>query len=453
MDSLPPSTEDPLGDQDADREPFRLFMDLSLPTSLLEKYHVPPSAPGNTGGNMWEHLKSAQSQIVIDKADLLVFVQTVEFFFHRRHVCLESANGTTKRFHCSRFPHCDWAMVLTRPQQSETFPLPKDCPKHSLMCHATQEIPNLPVMRNHPVLVNWFINKYRFGETPSYNEFEETMRHCGLLFPHDKTKNATKIWVSRLTTDLAMIARMQVACDHSKIADLLLRYKAANPSATVALQVDTEGRFLRMYASIPHAKEIFENYCLPVMFLNGNFAKPYHVYDGVLFLCCSQDGNGSNIPLSIAWIPAASCVHLCWFTQLNLSSGLPMQDVPTFVDGGHILSAAAVLANKHRVFLNLKYSIEHIVGSMVGRFLLDTTGESTLRGHLTSIQQSTQFQLFVANVRSLAAIFEVHGAEMCLYVLSIHPVHWVVFANRQGEEYAVETWWKSYVNLVLEMLQ
>ena len=115
-------------------------------------------------------------------------------------------------------------------------------------------------------------------------------------------------------------------------------------------------------------------------------------------------------------------------------SSLPTERQSIFTDRGNLLSAAAALL-RIGIVLHLKYCLEHMIRNVFDHFKITrSTDKKQIRSLMAAVQESATRALFF---KSLSEIGNVEfadddnqkGQKIVIYLLTIHPIHWVVWAN------------------------
>lgn len=226
--------------------------------------------------------------------------------------------------------------------------------------------------------------------------------------------------------------------------------KTSGVSISLALQVDVNGRFLRLYIGLPIALYVGE-LTLPIMSTDVfHFQTPS--FDGRMVCTVSKDGYGKVVLLSISIIPTENVRHLGWYAECNLLHGMSFQRLPLFTDQGVLLATAlAFTRGNHskdqsyqtRIILNLHICVIHYICLTYGHFK-DALKEYEPIIHNGIITMSTSlsmddfFSSFFAHLRKLvdhvvsASDFVAKVSKVCFYgvfLLRVHPRHWTAFAN------------------------
>jgi hypothetical protein len=170
-----------------------------------------------------------------------------------------------------------------------------------------------------------------------------------------------------------------------------------------------------------------------VHIIDGGHSKTKR-YDGYHLVLIGKDGNGRNCPQAYGWVPAEAVVsNLCWFMQMVEKTGFPFNHIPIFTDRGHLLNTVIVLQSAG-IFLNLKYCLKYIFKNICHNFKLagrqHQSTRSIVRCGLGSIQGSQSCSRWIRNVQDfMKALPDELSVAIALYVLSIDPIHYAVFAN------------------------
>lgn len=251
-----------------------------------------------------------------------------------------------------------------------------------------------------------------------------------------------KSTIHRVLEKMRTKYRREVGDSYIVLPQFLRTYSDVNPEALVALQVDNEDCFMRLFVTIPRFNEIFSKLCFPMLHIDGAHSK-CTLYDGVLILIVAKLGNGAQLHLGLAHVPVESGLHMVWIILLLIRGGLDVSSVPIFSDRGNLLAASRILSRDHGIILSLKFCLEHLIRNVVSRFTLCKLDSELVR----SMQSSPTIDIFaVATNRMMALHDQKLGAAISAYLLQIHPIHWTVFGNRRSQ--LEENWMPLFQQLV-----
>jgi hypothetical protein len=168
-----------------------------------------------------------------------------------------------------------------------------------------------------------------------------------------------------------------------------------------------------------------------MLFIDGVFYK-MPLYDGVLLLIVAKSGNGSLLFLAAAWIPVESKLHMAFMVLMMDRAGFDVEAVPWMSDRGNLLAAATILKRANGITLSIKFCLEHIFRNVVHQFKIGKDKLGLLRTAMSAMQASFEFVTYArATDKLIQAFGNETGWKISVYLMSIHPRHWVVFANRR----------------------
>jgi hypothetical protein len=435
----------------------------TLKPFLLDRYHLGTYDFDSASASIpWlSILKTA-----ISPDDLRTLVASIAFAASRSYVQANTkqSNQRKRTFLCD---HCqDFKLVFGRSYKAKKndpwfLSQPKSKMTHGPNCLRQNSIPNgglgFPILANLTLFINFVRQQRRIGRMTSFDAVKNHLLSHNISL---ESVNATTF--HRAYHDVLGKLRLESAEEYFKLPHYLRLFQHHNPTSSVALQVDDEGCFYRMFVSLPLAKEVFESLCIPMLFHDGCFVK-IQTYDGVLLLIVAKDGHGAAVPIACAWVPAESAAHVCWVIQMLIKSGIKVEEVPIFTDRGNLLAAAVALQQSVlAITLSLKFCIEHILRNIISRFRLTTAEEILLRGLLAQVQGSTTFIRFLENMNKIVAQFSIsnvsvsdddcrRGEQIVLYLLTINPTHWTVWANRASSDESL--WRPEFDGYVAEIMK
>jgi hypothetical protein len=87
--------------------------------------------------------------------------------------------------------------------------------------------------------------------------------------------------------------QLEVRDSHSLLPQFLRRHSDLNPEVVLALQLDDQDCFMRLFVTIPRFAEVFSKLCLPMLHLDGAYSKR-----------AQCDGMISRGSLGLTWVVA-----------------------------------------------------------------------------------------------------------------------------------------------------
>jgi len=396
-------------------------------------------------------------------------VYTYEFLRNRRVVVAKSKTNTicTRNYHClccttfnlvfktpyvrdkNARKHVPWRFVEEESNQLHTG------------CGPVYDIPGRLVGRNFPPLIEWVKSQVDSGNYPTPGPCQKYLETLGMSLAEDsdiehcaskKKKGMSITCITNMLKDIVSRHRYGSLQKYQKIEYILSIYKASNPSATVALQKDSDNSFYRMFVSLPKAKEIFETLCTPVLFVDGAHSRT-RMYQGTLVMFAAKDGFGKGVILAVAWVPRENGEHMSWAVQMFSTTGIDIQNCAIFTDRGNLLTVARVF-HTCSVTLSLKFCLEHIIRNIKTAFKMSKYQVKYMATFLGYAVDAMTFEDFVRKLRYLIRALRpdtVLGYDISVYLLQIHPRHWTNFANNPVL-YGVGCSWTMYEEFFIDIL-
>jgi len=464
------------------------------------------------------------------------YISTMEFVMHRRHIYIEAKHkdrDVPARKHkvfkcktCSQFrlvfksvgklcPYF-YQSDLSRPHHvddqvmqpslfgigssvgSSFAALRQGEPRNrQVQCEPLRYIPTAEILRNIPTFVSYVTSLWRKGTRNIEDMVESQLVHQGLrlresdqrhqydsLVRSTYTNGLSKQQVRKCVGHVMEIIRKRADKNYADyFPQYFGSYLRSNPDVTGALQLDSQDRFYRMFISIPKAKKIFTEYCIPYLFTDGCHSKT-PLYDGVQLLFIGKNGNGRNVPIAVAWVPTESPSHCFWALQMVSMTGIKIDSIPICSDRGNLLSSVRAFHIVYKVTISLKFCLEHVLRNVSASFGLNTALTELLNQYLTCLHESREMQTFFIQVKNLIKdLNQVSrgdrkrrngpGAEpaasapdsperkpgsnlgfyVAIYLLKIHPRHWTVWANHPGSPDDEDALWDAYANNVRDVIE
>ena len=119
-----------------------------------------------------------------------------------------------------------------------------------------------------------------------------------------------------------------------------------------------------------------------------------------------------------------------------------IENVPFMSDRGHLLSSVRSLYKTGGMVTTVKFGLEHMIRNVVATFNIPKDKVLLLRKVINGIQNATNYDKFILNIRTMKKLEWPEEKEIMLYIyiLKIHPRHWTTFANRSD---IPDSRWKS----------
>jgi hypothetical protein len=191
-----------------------------------------------------------------------------------------------------------------------------------------------------------------------------------------------------------------------------------NSGCHVALDLDTEERFLRAFVSLGFADtSVAKNSQL--FGFDGTHSKNDR-YRGIILTLISRDGNGNNITAALAVVHSENKSNIMWFFRQCVLSGIRFNQVPVFCDRGKIIESADSLYAEDGLVLNLKFCTIHIIRNIKKEFKLNGRA---FENAIWNIQGASTELLYC---EALSDFSRLYGEGSADYVAKIDPTAWTV---------------------------
>jgi hypothetical protein len=400
------------------------------------------------GGQTFDELMD----LPIDKEDTDELVRNVAFHFEGRANITRLTGGSTKRTYICDCANCPWSVTFRRHFKQKNigpFFLQEIPEPHSENCMMTTVCTERHILRNSPKLWELLNNQ------PDCKFSAAKIQ----LLPEIDIRTMREQTYSGVRTKILEKIRTHNAHRYAQLPFYLEEFVKLNFGSTAALQLDDQGRFCRMFVCALHAVQAFVNgTTAEIYIIDGGHSKTKQ-YHGHHLVLVTKDGNGKNVPLAYGWVPCEGVVaNLCWFMQMVVRAGFPLSKIPIFTDRGHLLNAAAVLAVVG-IHLNLKYCLIHLISNISHNFKLSgltfSAQRTVIRARVFAIQASQSPHRFVENMQDLVSSLpdDNLGLRVSIYLLSVDPLHWIVFANnkRFDRDDYVREWNELTAKLILKL--
>ena len=351
-------------------------------------------------------------------------------------------NSTKRTIFCKA---CEWKIVFKRPSSGRS--------KHS-------------TIRDKNGYGPWHLSELpppHIGCTCSQTIFVRKSEHLVhyrpfvdaiLANPQIKMAEASSLWtlpfkLSSTYCQDSTFCRAKQAIKQSLIQDLiasynnlgafLLQLKDENKNLTIALQLDHQNRFYRVFVGFPQSANFHGQVSYSFMQTDGFHFKGSS-YDGIAIVYCTKTGFSRNMILAFAIVPRESTEHHSWSLQMlwRCNPNMTASQV-LFTDRGHLLNAVRCIHDQLGITIPINYCDRHFIRNIVSQFKIKkqlrhiiSTGirqcaaSQTIDQFLSSIEDFATCLLSSQDLSSNALL----TARIMLYILKVHPRFWTVFANR-----------------------
>ena len=200
-------------------------------------------------------------------------------------------------------------------------------------------------------------------------------------------------------------------------------FKRNNPSATTSLQVDTKGRFFRVFISTPllqHSSHLGQ----PVLGIDGTFFTST-MYSGQMLTLNTRDGNGETLLLACAIVHVENASNWHWFLQLCVKSGVSFKDNVVFMDRDKGSQAAVAALIRSGTVMHPRFCTEHIIRNIIAAFKISTADKQ----FPTLIRNLQGASTMAEHEKLLQMIGDAYGDEVIDYITSINARSWMLFPN------------------------
>ena len=213
-----------------------------------------------------------------------------------------------------------------------------------------------------------------------------------------------------------------------------------NPRATIALQKDSEGRFLRFFLATPIATNtLLGSLTYPVFVADCSHYKEV-TYDGNIFVLSTKTSFDEIIILAFAIIPPENKRHLYWIIEMCWRHGIPLEEHALFSDEGPLLNTLSLISKTRGVSFFLMICVEHFFRNICSNLPgIDEALRERVHARLLSAGASDTYSDFIDSLNSmLDLLLDEYGTDVektmaCYkimeFILRRHPKTWTVFAN------------------------
>ncbi|GMF42765.1 unnamed protein product [Phytophthora lilii] len=149
--------------------------------------------------------------------------------------------------------------------------------------------------------------------------------------------------------------------EYGLLPGFLTAFATINPGSRVCLQLDSNGRFYRLFLSLGGIVSV-QDAMLPVWEVDGTHMKP-PAYNGVCLTLLGKDGDKRNIPVAVAYVHKETIDNFAWFFTNCKIAGIKLDDRVTFTDRGKQLGAQELMA-QWGLKLHLKFCSLHFLSEL-----------------------------------------------------------------------------------------
>ena len=299
---------------------------------------------------------------------------------------------------------------------------------HSNGCNRrTEKIPSMmAIIEQSPKLIKLVRTASNYYDNKNKMNMQLLKDNLGFM-----TYNVEDRMLTRAIANLRKKFVNEIPNFYALMIPYLKEFIKKNPSAGSIVQVDSNNCFYRTLVSIPHAKKVFQNNCIPMFFIDGTFHNN-NLYDGLLIQLSAKHGFGGVLPVIAAWMPVENKENFVFFLITMKVMGFDIEEIPFMTDRGPLLSAVRYLHEFYDIEITLKFCTEHIIRNIVKVHNISKSDIPTLRKIVMGCQQATNLEIYITNVDKLKNCFPMNGNDIVIYVMSIHPRHWCVMGNLEA---------------------
>ena len=319
---------------------------------------------------------------------------------------------------------CDWTVELSRPkpyQSDGDWFLTKEPPLHK--CNQPYEIKRVWDLLNNTT----YLNLSKMDTKLTYADMIKLMEEKGLKVTLKKAA------FSKAKAICQLVEKERQSDQYQDLHRFLNMLSNMNPELVVALQLDSNDRFYRLFLGFPITKyngKITQNMNITDCYYSKNKS-----WDGVLHAWISKTGFGFPILQAIAFLPSESTEHLSWSVQMAWRSGLKL-DNSVFSDRGPLLTTARCIDGVFGYKIPINFCLQHLTRNLNHHFNLTKKSLPIVRMYLQQIAETTSLNSFFYQMHMM--IQELvkcndHTFSTCInismYILQLHPRSWTDFAN------------------------
>ena len=210
---------------------------------------------------------------------------------------------------------------------------------------------------------------------------------------------------------------------YRKLQQFLVMYKRNNPTATMALQVDSNGRFYCAFVSTPLASDVSK--CVPQLYgMDGTFFTD-SAYDGQLLTLNVRDGNGETFLMACAIVHIENADNWYWFLKLCMHSGVSFDKASLFMDRDKGSLAAIAALSHEGIMINARFCTEHLIRNAIAAFKI-STADKQFPTYMQNLQRSSTLS---EHEKWMQLIHAAYGEEVTDYINQINACSWMVFPN------------------------
>lgn len=301
------------GDDDVDDDSDVCFVD-SAPAPKRAKQHAARGVDDNAAGRhpimdtVFETRTGAAlglSQLDTDQG-------------HQHRINKQKSGGKKAEYLCaSRFDHkgtllpegsiapCGFRGILGVHNQKQVKSWrvePSSTLSHSPLC-CTKAQPKVKELLQHSAIRSTIMGN---GRVSAEHLQQQARSNDGVNINHTAAYRAKER--VRHEDDAAYAKNFQI------LNPYLIELKRLNPGTTIDYQVDSNGRFTRLFFSAGCMPGIFEHACIKLVQLDAAHMK-HHLFRQSLFVLETHDGNNELIPLAVGLAPIENAENHTWFLE------------------------------------------------------------------------------------------------------------------------------------------
>lgn len=209
-----------------------------------------------------------------------------------------------------------------------------------------------------------------------------------------------------------------------------------NPRSTAAVQLDTEGRFMRAFLLPGQILVLWEKGILQeVLAVDCGFSKTLY-YDGVYRFGVSRLGTGQNMPVYMAAGAIEDTRDMAWDAMMCEKAGVQIENLAVPMDRGGMLSAARVLSPCVDLTINSKHCNQHLIRNVNEYLEISTTGETAtqVRRLVLDYCYADSMQRAVYCLTRIPSVYvdveeQARPYMLMAYLAKLDPIHFMHVAN------------------------
>ena len=349
---------------------------------------------------------------------------------------------------------------------------------------------NYQLLANFPEFQDLIKGYYSTDKWPTdkelYNEFRRKNANFSIQAKTDNTENMIKT-LNRAKNSVINRLKKKTLSDEDEFYAQLPAYlyllQEKNPNVTVAIQNDTDGRFMRCFVATPISSDPYFGTLTYPVFVSDCAHYKTKFYDGVIFNLSTKTVFGQIVTLVYAVIPRESVRHLSWVIRMCWYHGISVEKYPFFTDQGPLIDVFSSMMHTWGISFQVLLCLEHfqrnirwnfknffpserghnstcndqtqaqpqfgynseanspdILGPYSLRTILEKASESTSKSEYFAALDLLFFKCMAKSsssdsqkISSSSSVSQkISSSEIALYILKRHPKTWTVFGNMSG---------------------